>query len=462
MNISHAVQSRTVAALSLVLGLGIAAAEATEGYFQHGYGARHKAIGGAGVADSRDATAAALNPAGLTGISDQFNGALSVFSPRREMNGTPTGPFPGFTPTGEVDSEWNFFAVPNIAVSYQLHDNSIADVIAFTVYGNGGMNTHYPEGLRPDGGCFNPMFGVPIGTQLGVFCFGQMGVNLEQAFISLAAAKQFGSVSVGVAPIIATQVIELDGLHAFGAASIDPANVTNRGQDRTWGVGVRAGVEVEVSEGMRLGIAGNSRIYMSEFDKYKGLFAEGGDFDIPPSLQAGIAVDLTPQLTFMLDYKRIWYSEIASINNPSTNIFNCLPGPAGGTGPGCLGAANGAGFGWEDINIVKAGLEYRPGERTAYRVGYAYNENPISSRDVMFNIIAPGVVQHHFTAGAQMPIAANWDLELAGFYAPHETVDGFELAGFGNPTHGVEIGMHQYEVTFGLTYHFDQPADPFK
>ncbi len=31
------------------------AAEATEGYFQYGYGARQGALGGAGVADSRDA-----------------------------------------------------------------------------------------------------------------------------------------------------------------------------------------------------------------------------------------------------------------------------------------------------------------------------------------------------------------------------------------------------------------------
>ncbi|WP_457817321.1 hypothetical protein, partial [Staphylococcus aureus] len=38
---------------------------ATDGYFQDGLGARNKALAGAGVADSRDATAAALNPAGI-------------------------------------------------------------------------------------------------------------------------------------------------------------------------------------------------------------------------------------------------------------------------------------------------------------------------------------------------------------------------------------------------------------
>ena len=60
-----------VAASGLVLavagGLQLASrpAFATEGYFQYGFGARQKALAGAGVADGRDATTASLNPAGL-------------------------------------------------------------------------------------------------------------------------------------------------------------------------------------------------------------------------------------------------------------------------------------------------------------------------------------------------------------------------------------------------------------
>ena len=72
---------------------------------------------------------------------------------------------------------------------------------------------------------------------------------------------------------------------------------------------------------VRLGFAGTSRIWMQPFDKYANLFAEQGDFDIPANLQAGIAIDVMPNLTFMADYKHIWYSQVAAITNPSIRIL---------------------------------------------------------------------------------------------------------------------------------------------
>jgi long-chain fatty acid transport protein len=185
---------------------------------------------------------------------------------------------------------------------------------------------------------------------------------------------------------------------------------------------------------------------MQEFEAYRGLFAEKGDFDIPASLQAGIALDITPRLTFLADYKHIWYSSIASIANPSTN-------------PAQLGTDNGRGFGWKDIDIVKLGAEWRTSPDLTLRAGYAYNTSPIEPRDVMFNILAPAVVQHHITGGLEY----SWDkfqsLELSGAYVPEGHVSGTELAGFGNPAHDIELNMHQWEVTVGYKYKFgDAPA----
>ena len=49
-------------------------AGATDGYFQVGFGPRQSALGGAGVADSRDAMAQTLNPAGIVGVENQILG----------------------------------------------------------------------------------------------------------------------------------------------------------------------------------------------------------------------------------------------------------------------------------------------------------------------------------------------------------------------------------------------------
>lgn len=406
----------------LLANASVGPVQATEGYFLHGYGARSKALGGAGAADTRDATAAALNPAGLTHVGNEADLAVSFFSPWRDVTGS--GP-PGFTPSGEVESDNHLFAVPNLAVSYRLAPNPFADVVAFTVYGNGGMNTEYPTRGGP-----------------GVFQGGKAGVNLLQAFASVAFAKQFGNVSFGVAPIVSYQQFKATGLGAFG--------VTDAELDRAFGGGVRGGVEWSITNQLRLGVSGTSRIYSQPFKTYDNLFAEDGDFDTPPSLQAGIAYDLTPNITVLADYRRIWFSSVNSVGNPSTNALLGIP----------FGADNGPGFGWDDVDAVKFGIEWRTSPKLTLRAGYAYNTNPIDARDVQLNILAPAVVQQHFTAGAQVKLNDRWDVEVAGYYAPEETVSGYEI--IGNPQHRVDISMDQFEVTLGVKYHFDATSAALK
>lgn len=51
--------------LLVALALAPFAAQATTGYFAHGYGIKAKAMGGVGIALPQDALAAATNPAGI-------------------------------------------------------------------------------------------------------------------------------------------------------------------------------------------------------------------------------------------------------------------------------------------------------------------------------------------------------------------------------------------------------------
>ncbi len=453
-------------ALSIIVGCNLetGTAIATDGYFQYGYGARQKALGGAGVADSQDATAAALNPAGLVDVEDQTNISLSVFSPLRGFVGSGE---PGLTPLGDIDSGRNYFFIPNLAWSRQLPKDSFVDAVALTLYANGGLNTEYRAvaGSPTCEALFDlpPILGGPIGKGTGVFCNGKTGSDLNQAFLSLALAKEFGRVSVGIAPIFAVQLLEFQGLQLFEGFSASPNDVSNNGHDLSFGGGLRAGVQARLTNRFRVGVAGNSRIWMSEFKSYRGALAESGDFDIPPTLQAGVAFDLTPAVTLMADYKRIWYSEVKSMHNPFAKILTAGVNPSN-----LLGGSNGPGFGWDDINIVKVGAEWRTSSKLTLRVGYAFNEGPFSSRDVMANILAPGIVQQHFTAGLKYRMSDSWDLELTGFYSPKETVSGPELgiptplATIGNPNHDIEIQGKGGEITLGVTYRFGEAAAALK
>ncbi len=404
--------------------LAVEQVQATEGYFSHGYGARNYALGGAGVADSRDAMALAVNPAGLANVKRQLQGAITAFSPRRGY--TATGP--GFVaPTADSDRE--FFPIPNIAYNHPLNEDSS---VGIALFGNGGMNTTYPA-------VANPFCG---GGGVGVFCGGKAGVDLIQAFLTVGYAHKFGDLSLGVAPVFALQRFKSRGLVAFSGVSSDPTNLTGRGYDFSAGGGVRVGAEWSLMDNLRVGASFQTKMYMSKFDKYSGLFEGQGSFDIPANVTAGIAFDLTPDFTAMFDYKRIFYSDVDPVGNSSS-----IPLPFGSSG--------GPGFGWHDINIFKFGAEWRMDDTWTFRAGYAFNENPIKSADVTLNILAPGVVKHHITGGFSHRLNENHTIEFAAMFAPNTKVSGIEVTPLGpNPARTIELEMHQLAFTLGWNYDF--------
>ncbi len=394
-------------------------AHATDGYFLDGIGARSKALGGAGVADGKDATSAALNPAGIVHADNEVDLAASVFLPFREAT------IGGFN----VESDRNAFLLPNVAINWKTIGNPYFDAVTLSLSGNGGMNTTYPASAN-------------------VFGAGKAGVDLQQMLLSVAVAKKFGNVSVGVAPVVALQIFQANGLASFGGFSSDPSALSDRGKDHEFGAGLRAGIEWAVLPTFRVGVAGSTPIWTNPFTRYKGLFADGGDFDIPANVQAGIAVDVSPTVTLLVDYRRIWFSETSSVGNPSTLLA-----------PGSLGTANGPGFGWNDVDAIKAGVEWKYSPKLILRAGYSYNTQPINSRDVQLNILAPAVVQHHITGGFAYRWSDSLDLELAAVYAPREHVSGTALNPPGIP---IDLSMEQFEVTAGFKYRFGESSAPLK
>jgi len=153
---------------------------------------------------------------------------------------------------------------------------------------------------------------------------------------------------------------------------------------------------------------------MGRFDKYKGLFADSGDFDIPSHYSIGAAFTPAPGWTVAVDIGRINYSDVPSVNNPSS-----AQAP--------LGAPNGPGFGWQDVDVFKIGVAWRMSDAWTLRAGYNRGDNPIGPADVTFNIIAPGVIKDHYTAGFTWTMDKSNEITGALMYAPRQTVTGSSL-----------------------------------
>ncbi len=266
--------------------------------------------------------------------------------------------------------------------------------------------------------------------------------------------------SIGIAPVIAYQRFKAEGLQVFDnpVFSTSPGNVTNNGYADSWGVGVRVGWMGKFTDQFALGAQYSSKISMGSFDKYQGLFAQSGGFDIPSSWSVGAAFTPTKDWLFALDYERIYYTDVASVSNPSSYIGLCVPPSFGGAGLRnyCLGGSNGAGFGWQDIDVWKFGVQYAMNDQWTFRAGFNYSQNPIQPQDVTFNILAPGVVKDQYTVGTTYRIDKDSEITGAFMYAANNSVTGTSLfAGFGLPPTTTEtIQMKEYQLGVAYTRRF--------
>jgi long-chain fatty acid transport protein len=425
----------TAAALGFVLGY-VATAQATNGYFAHGYSIKTKGLAGAGVALPLDSLAASMNPAGMTEVGSRLDVGVSLFSPSRsyDVSGEPSGFGLGLA-EGDEDSDSNYFVIPSFGFNHMLTDHSS---IGISIYGNGGMNTDY------DTNTFN------VDPRTPGYGNDPTGVDLIQLFIAPTYAHKFaGKHSFGITPIIAVQLFEAQGLHLFGemGASKHPEDLTNNGHETSYGFGARVGYLGQLTDQFSIGASYQSEIDMDELDDYRGLFAEGGDFDIPQNFTVGFVFKPIPAVRLAFDWQRIYYSDVDAIANPMMN--------SAGTGLyGLLGSNDGAGFGWDDMDIFKFGLEWERTEQWTYRFGYSYSDDqPIPDSEVMFNILAPATIEQHVTFGFTRTFDSQNELNFAFMYALNNDVEGpnpMEIPG----QQEIKIEMDQWEVSLGYSWKF--------
>jgi long-chain fatty acid transport protein len=448
----------TLSAFAAAL-LSAGQAVATNGYFTHGIGTHNKALAGAGTASPEQAIDAATNAAAGVLVGDRLDAGLAIFSPRREFSAGPSqvnGNFGAFTlEEGTTKSGSNWFPIPYIAKSWALENDR---AISALFYGRGGMNTDYKGSsatFDPDGpGPF------PVVTLPGVYGAGNTGVNLNQAFLEIAYSWKMGDLAIGIAPVIAFQAFEIDGVASFAgytrtfAASGGtqlPNGLTNNGVDYSWGYGIKAGLIWQASDRLNFSLSYQSRTEMEEFDDYSDLFAQQGMFDIPAVTRAGVSWKLNDRVTLHADVDHAQFGDIDSISDPLKLVFGCPTAGAGGTNlENCFGGDQGAGFGWADVTTYKLGVTWTmPDSPFTFRAGYNYGEQPISADDVLFNILAPATVEEHFTFGFSRKRSNGNEVSVAFMYAPENSVSGTSAF---DPTQQIELSMDQFEVEFSYSW----------
>jgi long-chain fatty acid transport protein len=415
--------------LAAVLATG-STAWATDGYFPHGFGMKSKGMGGAAVASTDNAFAGINNPAASVWAGNRGEVGVDIFMPKRSAARSANlgGPL-----DGDIQSDGSAFAVPEFAYNKKIDDRMSWGL---TVYGNGGMNTEYPGANVT---CQTPNDGNLLCGQ------GALGVDLMQLIVAPTLAYKLDDRhSFGVSPLLVMQQFKATGLHAFTQMSLSPSNVTDMGADRSTGVGVRLGYLGQLSDTMKFGATYSPKIKMGKFDKYAGLFAGGGSFDIPENYALGINVQVTPAVSVAADYGRVNYSGVPAIGNPMSNLM------AGNS----MGSANGPGFGWSDVNVLKLGVQWQATSTMLLRAGYNQSTNPVKAENVTFNILAPGVITQHYTFGGTYALSKDSEFTWAYMYAPKNTVTGASMYNGmpGMPPSGITETIRMSQQSLGVQY----------
>ena len=117
---------------------------------------------------------------------------------------------------------------------------------------------------------------------------GKLGMNLEQLIIAPTFAMKVNKDnSFGASVLLAYQKFKAEGLDGFWGFTQYAAanrtrlpgrhwaannNLTNRGNDTSFGYGLRLGWMGKVSDTVTLGASYTTKVKMGKFDKYKDLF----------------------------------------------------------------------------------------------------------------------------------------------------------------------------------------------
>lgn len=397
-----------VTALTAAFILSSTPLHAIVGYFIEGTGIRSLGMAGTAAGNPQEASVIASNPAGISFLQDRIDVGMSWFNPERHYTYT-------IPEKSRIISQRTEFLVPTFGALKHLDEcNSIGIALIAR-----GLSTSYPND--------NPVFGAGKLNQVTGLDY------LHMVFAPTYSRKIGDRFAVAISLLAGVQRIYLKGLQGFKAFSSSPNHVSNRGYDYAGGAGAQVGIMGQLTDSIKVGVSYASKVFMSKFSEYRGLLAEHGKLDIPAQFFAGISWNYNDSLLIAFDYQRIFYGQVPSLHHSITRI-----------GPDNLGTNGGAGFGWNDVNVYKVGLNYVINCNWEARVGYAYGDKPYSSKQVDPNILAPAITQHHFSMGGTYHINCYSQLDFFYAHAFQRRIRGQSQFGLGTITEKTlinQVGM---------------------
>lgn len=427
---------------------------AQAGHIMQGVGSVNMSMGGAATAQPIDISGAIhWNPATLTAFNNKelkFDLGLFFSSPELTSSLPPDMLGPGAPGvSGSTMDDRGVSPMPALAMVWGKPDSK--HVFAASAFGISGFGVTFPEeSNNPLSGSFNPLDSSnPINYPQAAMGFGHIESDYMLLQIGLSYAyKLSDKFSFGVQPNIDYAVLEL---MPNPTASPTLAGYPSTNKASAIGFGVQFGLFYDSGSGFKLGASYKTTQSFGDFE-FDNTYLDSStgtsefNMDYPAILSFGVGYS-GGDFDLALDYR--------NVNYENTDGFSTT----GWTQTGSV-----AGFGWDNISIISAGIQYKGFDKLPLRVGYTYSSNPIGEEVAFFNVPATAIIKNAFQFGLSYELNDNFGIDGVYHYGSSgDATEGQMLSPMmvtpTNPLGAIPGSSVSYDMTtsmvmVGISYKF--------
>lgn len=378
---------------------------AQAGHVMQGVGAVNMSMGGAATAQPLDISGALQwNPAAISTFDEKiikfdlglFFSSPELYStvPEFDSMGQPTGNF--FS--GNTEDDRPLSPLPSLAMVWGKEGSK--HTFGASAFGISGFGVTFPESMTN-----------PINMPQNMGGFGRIESDYMLLQIGFTWAYELSDkFSIGIEPTFNAASLELEPSPLSSPDFTPPAgDPSDRGYPKTdkataTGFGAQFGLFYDSGSGFKAGASYKTAQVFNEFE-FANTYLDGTpaptvkfQMDYPAILSFGLGYS-NDAVDVALDYRFVDYENTEGFEKT-----------------GWTPTASVSGFGWENISILSAGLQYKGVEKLPLRVGYTYSTNPIPDEVVFFNIPATAIIKNAFQFGLSYEVNTNWQIDAVFHY----------------------------------------------
>jgi len=158
---------------------------------------------------------------------------------------------------------------------------------------------------------------------------------------------------------------------------------------------------------------------MEEFARYRGVYSQPADLDIPARAQVGLAFQASERSWLNVAVERVMYSDISAF--PSRYLPNRFLS--------LLGDSSSPAFSWQDLTVYSVGYTWSDGEDQQWHIDLSTRTQPSPSSRLLNQALASDLADSAMVVGYSRRTGDRSRLAFNAAYAPSEFAFGGSVLG---------------------------------